>query len=335
MRWTAASLLCLASFTTFAQDAGTLCAQAKQFVLSLDASQKGKALFSTTDDERKNWNFVPLPRKGVPLSDLNETQNEAVKKLLAASLSEQGFSKVNNLPTLEAILREVEGRGENDTYRDPKKYFVSIFGSPECKGEWHWRFEGHHVSLNFSVIDGQIVSSTPSFFGSNPAVVPSGDKKGWELLKDETHLAVKFLQALTPDQQKVAIFSNQALPEIVIGNAKEARLLEPRGIFYKDLTLEQKRAFIRLVDVFVKNYELGFSSRLWDKITKAGIDQLSFAWAGAVEPGKGTYYRIEGPTIVIEYDNTQTNANHVHTAVRDITNDFAMDVLREHYRKEH
>lgn len=335
MRWSASLLLCLISFGTFAQGNGTLCSQAKAFVLSLDATQKGKAVFSNTDEERLNWNFVPIARKGLPLGDMNDAQKASVKNLLAASLSEQGFTKANNVQTLEAILKEVEGRGENDTYRDPRKYFVSIFGTPECKGEWHWRFEGHHLSLNFSIIDGQMVSSMPSFIGANPAVVPSGPKKGWESLKDETQLAVQFLQMLTAEQQKKAIFAEKALPEIVMGNERQAKLLEPRGIFYKDLTEEQKRAFVRLVDVFVKNYELGFSSRIWDKITKAGTDQLSFAWAGDVQPGKGTYYRIEGPTILIEYDNTQTNANHVHTAVRDLTNDFATDVLREHYRKEH
>jgi hypothetical protein len=134
---------------------------------------------------------------------------------------------------------------------------------------------------------------------------------------------------------KVAVFSDKALPEIVTGNDREAKSLEPKGVLYKDLNDTQQKALIKLLNVFVKNYELGFSSKLWEKIQKAGVDNLSFAWAGSTKPGSGTYYRIQGPMLQIEYDNTQTNANHVHTAVRDLMNDFAGDILKEHYQKEH
>ena len=212
---------------------------------------------------------------------------------------------------------------------------LHLFGTPESKGAWGWRFEGHHLSLNFYVIEGVMVSSTPSFMGSNPAVVPSGAKKGWEVLKDETEFGFDLVKSLTPEQLKVAVFSDKALPEIVTGNDRQAKLLEPKGIAYKDLTGDQQKALIKLLNVFVKNYELGFSSKLWDKIQKAGVDNLTFAWAGSTTPGSGTYYRIQGPMLQIEYDNTQTKANHVHTSVRDLTNDFATDVLKEHYQKEH
>lgn len=288
-----------------------------------------------SDEERMNWNFVPAPRRGCPLGELTEDQKEMVRDLLKACLSEQGYTKAININTLEGILREVEGRPEGDGYRDPGKYFTSFFGTPEEKGSWGWRFEGHHLSLNFYVIEGVIVSSTPSFMGSNPAIVPSGARKGWQVLKDETELGVELLTSLTPAQQKVAVFSDKALPEIVTGKDRQARLLEPRGIFYKDLTADQQKIFIRLLNVFVKNYELGFSSKLWDKIEKAGVGNLTFAWAGSTSDGSGTYYRIQGPMLQIEYDNTQTRANHVHTAVRDLTNDFAGDILKEHYQKEH
>ena len=242
----------------------------------------------------------------------------------------------------EGILREVEGRQEGDEYRDPKKYYVSFFGEPAEKSLWGWRLEGHHLSLNFTYFNGVVEAATPSFMGANPAVVPSGSHKGERNLKDETDLALEFLHALKEDQLKTAIFSDKALPEIVNGNKREAQLLEPRGILYKDLTADQQKMFIKLLNVYVKNYELGFSSKLWEKIQKAGVDNLSFAWAGATEPassadktGAGTYYRIQGPMLLIEYDNTQTNANHVHAAVRDLTNDFAGDVLKQHYQKEH
>lgn len=308
---------------------------AKRVVDSFNADQKQKAVMAATDDERLNWNFVPIFRRGLPLAGMTDVQKQLVRDLLKVSLSEQGYTKANNINTLEGVLREVEGRSEGDGYRDTGKYFTSFFGTPEAKGAWGWRFEGHHLSLNFYVIEGVIVSSTPSFMGSNPAVVPSGARKGWEVLKEETDLGLELVKSLTPEQKKIAVFSEKALPEIVTGNAREAKLLEPAGIAYRDLNGDQQKMFIKLLNVFVKNYELGFSSRLWDKIQKAGVDNLVFAWAGSTTPGSGTYYRIQGPMLQIEYDNTQTKANHVHTAVRDLTSDFAADVLKEHYQKEH
>lgn len=308
---------------------------AKKVVNSFNNDQKKKAVFVATDEERLNWNFVPVPRQGIPLAELTEDQKKQVRDLLKLSLSEQGYTKATNINTLEGVLRVVEGRSEGDGYRDPGKYFTSFFGTPETKGAWGWRFEGHHLSLNFYVIEGVIVSSTPSFMGSNPAVVPSGEKKGWQVLKDETEFGLELVNSLTPEQQKVAIFSDRALPEIVTGNDRQAKLIEPKGVAYKELNADQQKAFIKLLNVFVKNYELGFSSKLWDKIQKAGVDNLTFAWAGSTTPGSGTYYRIQGPMLQIEYDNTQTKANHVHTAVRDLTNDFAVDILKAHYDKEH
>lgn len=325
-------LLMLAAVEAGAQD---IVGSAKRVVESFNTDQKKKAVMAANDEERMNWNFVPTSRKGLPLAELNEDQKKLVRDLLKVSLSEQGYTKATNINTLEGILRQVEGRSEGDGYRDPGKYFTSFFGMPESKGGWGWRFEGHHLSLNFYVIEGVIVSSTPSFMGANPAVVPSGDKKGWQVLKDETELGFELVKSLSAEQQKVAVFSDRALPEIVSGNDRQARLLEPKGISYKDLNADQQKVFIRLLNVFVKNYELGFSSKLWDKIQKAGLDNLAFAWAGSTTAGSGTYYRIQGPMLQIEYDNTQTRANHVHTSVRDLTNDFAGDILKEHYQKEH
>jgi hypothetical protein len=329
------SLLMVATPTFSFQD--KFVAPAKKFLSSVDAKTRSKLMFGYNDNERYNWNFVPTPRKGASLHDLNDQQKQSLMELLSVFLSEQGYKKATTVLSWEAILREVEGRKEGDDYRDPKKYFVSFFGEPEEKSLWGWRFEGHHLSLNFTYFNGVVESATPSFMGANPAVVPSGNRKGARNLAEETDLAFEFLNSLKPDQLKVAVFADQALPEIVSGNNREAKQLEPKGIFYKDLNADQQKAFIRLLNVFVKNYELGFSSKLWDKIQKAGVDNLSFAWAGSTTPtpGVGTYYRIQGPMLQIEYDNTQTQANHVHTAVRDLTNDFAGDILKEHYQKEH
>lgn len=325
-------LLILSFFSTRSQD-HTKAAQA--FMATLDEAQKKKAVYIFSDKERFNWNFVPTRRNGISFHDLSAKQKETAIALLKTSLSDQGYKKATGIMELEGILREVEGRSKDDTYRDPLNYFFTIFGDPSGKDIWGWRIEGHHLALNFSSMNGLVSSSTPTFMGSNPAIVPSGSEKGRKTLKDEMDIAFSLVNSLTADQKKVAIFSDQALPEIISGNSRKAELLEPNGILFKNLEADQKKNFLDLLNVFVKNYELGFSKKLMAKIEKAGIDNLSFAWAGSLEPGKGHYYRIQGPMLLIEYDNTQTNANHVHTSLRDLTNDFAEDILKEHYEKEH
>jgi hypothetical protein len=316
----------------FAQDHTTA---AQSFLSSLDGTQKNKAQYPYQDSERFNWNFVPVSRKGISFHDFNAKQRDAAMNLLKASLSAQGFKKASGIFSLEAILREVEGRDVNDTYRDPRNYFFTIFGEPAKDKVWGWRIEGHHLALNFSSAKGIVEASTPTFFGSNPAVVPSGSEKGRKTLKEEMDLGFALVNSLDTDQLRKAKFSDQALPEIVTGNKRKAELLDPKGINFKELTEAQKKIFLDLLYVYIKNYQLGFSDKLMAKIKKAGMENLSFAWAGATQPGQGHYYRIQGPMLLIEYDNTQTNANHIHTTVRDLTNDFAEDILSEHYQKEH
>jgi hypothetical protein len=308
---------------------------ANTFIGTLDSKLKAKAQYSYDDTERSNWWFVPRARNGVTFHDLNQQQREAAVALLKASLSDQGYTKASSIFTLENVLRAVENRTAEDNYRDPLNYYFTFFGTPSIEKPWGWRIEGHHLSLNFSSVNGLIESSTPSFMGSNPAIVPSGPEKGKQILKDETDLGFRLVNSLTEDQLKTARFSETALPEIVSSNSRKAESPEPKGVSYSALTADQKKTFMDLLNVFVKNYQLGFSSKLMEKIRKAGIDNLSFAWAGSLKPGAGHYYRIQGPMLLIEYDNTQTNANHVHTVVRDLTNDFAEDILKEHYKKEH
>lgn len=326
---------CIAALSSLVVSAQDHTKAAQAFLNSLDENQRKKAVYTYDSEERFNWNFVPTRRNGISFHDFTPAQRDAALNLLKASLSEQGFKKASGIIALEAILREVEGRSKDDRYRDPQNYFFSLFGDPMDKQPWGWRIEGHHLALNFSSMDGAVVASTPTFMGANPAAVPSGAQKGTKTLKDEMDLAFAFVNSLTPDQQKQAVFSDRALPEIISGNSRKAELLEPKGISFKSFTDAQQKSFIELLNVFVKNYQFGFSEKLMAKIKKAGVENLSFAWAGSLQPGKGHYYRIQGPMLLIEYDNTQNNANHVHTAVRDLTNDFAEDILKQHYEKEH
>lgn len=309
--------------------------KATAFLNLLDESQKTKVLYAYDDEERFNWHFVPRERNGLPFKEMNEKQHQAALALLKTCLSEQGYQKANNIIALENVLREVESRPADDTYRDPMNYSITIFGTPAADSLWGWRIEGHHMSINFSSADSQIISSTPTFWGSNPAVVRTGRYRGRQILKQETDLGFTLVNSLDMNQLRTAVIAEKAPADIITGNQRKAELQEPSGLAYTEMSEQQKKLLMQLLNVYVKNYQLGFSKRLMEKIEKAGIENLSFAWAGSLQPGAGHYYRIQGPMLLIEYDNTQNNANHVHTVVRDLTNDFAEDILREHYQKEH
>lgn len=312
-----------------------IASKANNFLGLLDEEQAAKARYPYEEEERFNWHFVPRERNGIPFKELTDKQRQAALSLLKVSVSEQGYQKANNIMALENVLREVESRPANDTYRDPLNYSITIFGEPGGENVWGWRLEGHHLSLNFSSTTGEIVSATPTFWGSNPGVVRNGRERGKQVLKQETDLGFHLVNSLSREQMQIAIVSTKAPSDIITGNDRKAALQDPAGLAYADMNDQQKKLFMQLLNVYVKNYQLGFSKRLMDKIEKAGIENMSFAWAGSLQPGAGHYYRIQGPMLLIEYDNTQNNANHVHSVVRDLTNDFAEDILKEHYQKEH
>jgi len=317
----------------FAQD---ISSKANAFLATLSPELKARTLFTLLkDEERFNLNFVPKERKGPTFHDFNDQQKTAALALLKASLSAQGYQKTVDIMELEKVLVIVENQKPDSHYRDPLNYHFCIFGTPAPDKPWGWRFEGHHISINFASSYGKIISSTPSFFGANPGIVKIDEQKGKQALKLESEIGLTLVNSLTQEQLKIARFSEEAPHEIFTGTMRKVSNIEPRGISYKGLSKDQQKTFLQLLDVFVKNYELGFSKTLMDKITKAGIENLSFAWAGGLQYGLPHYYRIQGPMLLIEYDNTQTNANHVHTVVRDLTNDYAEDILQEHYLKDH
>ena len=329
-----AMMIAFAVVSTIPASGQDLAKKANAFLNTLSTELKAQAQFSFADAERFNWNFVPVKRNGPSFRNLNETQKSAAISLLRASLSDQGYQKTHSIIELENVLKVIEKRAPEDNYRDPLNYHISIFGNPSSTAEWGWRFEGHHISLNFSSIKGMLVSSTPSFFGSNPGIVNSGDKTGTEVLKMEMQLGFLLLNSLDEKQLQMARFAEKAPSEIITGNSRKASLLGPSGIEFKELNAVQKKIFMQLLDVYIRNYTSQFSEKLLAKIKTGGIDNLHFAWAGSMKPGNGHYYRIQGKALLIEYDNTQNNSNHVHTVVRDLTNDFGEDVLQGHYQKQ-
>lgn len=316
-----------------AEAAGGMPAKALGFLATLSKQQRSKAQFSFDREERYNWHYVPKTRKGISLEELNASQRKAAQDLLATALSDTGFQKTTAIIALEAILREAEGRPVDDSYRDPGEYYFSIFGDP-ADSIWGWRLEGHHISLNFSSENNRLVSGTPGFLGANPAIVLSGPEKGKQILKDETAQGFALLQSLDETQKQKAIFASQAPSDILTAASRKA-MLDPAGIMYSELNASQQAVFLRLLSVYIHRYTRLFAMDMMNEIETAGLNKLRFAWAGAQQAGPGNrhYYRIQGPTIIIEYDNTQNNANHVHTVIRELNNDFGGDELLEHYRK--
>lgn len=313
-------------------------AQANKFLNSLDADQRKKALYDFNNSERYSWHFVPLSdRKGIMLGDLNEAQQKDAFTLLKMYLSDSAFAQTQEIIQLENVLKEIENRQADDHYRDPLKYAFIFFNLPADKAAWGWRFEGHHISFSFSTINNRMVSGTPGFLGSNPAVVLSGPQKGKEVLKNETQLGFDLIGSLSAEQQAQAIVSKDVPADIFTSNSRKALLQDERGILYSGLNKKQQKIFIQLLSVYVNRYTKNFADDMMQEIEKADLNKLRFAWIGEPEHifGKPYYYRILGPTIIIEYDNTQNNANHIHTVVRDLNHDFGGDELLQHYESDH
>jgi hypothetical protein len=308
-------------------------AAAKLFLGSLDAAQAQQATYTLTDPERENWNFVPIKRQGLPIKKMTTTQSALALALLRTGLSHTGMARAQAIMQLELVLKELE-KDPTDR-RDPTGYFVTIFAEPSTERSWGWRFEGHHLSFNFTVVDGKHVFFAPSFIGSNPAEVRTGPRKGERVLAEEEDLGLALINSLEPAQRATAIFAQDALKEIVTVNKKRVDPLSPVGIAAAQLNPAQKEKLIGMVKLYLARWRPALAEENFAKITAAGLDKITFGWAGGLDRSKQTYYRIQGPTFLIEFDNFQGNGNHVHTTVREFKGDFGHDLLAAHYAKDH
>ena len=321
---------------------------ATKFLASLTAEQRQQATFAFDSSEREHWGFVPsemFPRNGLILGAMSEPQRKLAHDLLRSGLSQRGYLTASSIMDLESILKVIEesarqaapqGRGNaNPMVRDPVKYFFSVFGTPAARGTWGWRVEGHHVSVNFTIINGGVVASAPSFFGSNPAEVQDGAKKGLRILATEEDSARSLLLALDETQRGKAVMNPAAPNDIATMNQVKIDPLAPAGIAYSELRPNQRALLMKVVDAYVSHMAADIGADRMARVNKAGLDKIMFAWAGESERGKRHYYRVQGPTFLIEYDNTQNNANHIHSVWRDFNGDFGRDLLREHLKSAH
>jgi hypothetical protein len=306
---------------------------ASKLLASLTPEQKQKATFSLEDAHRVEWFFVPLARKGIPLKQLTPPQRQLVQGLLKVGLGPTGYAKTTQIMELDTVLAKIEN---NPVKRDPELYYVSVFGTPAANGTWGWRVEGHHVSQNFTIVNGTMIATTPQFLGANPAEVRvDGPFKGRRVLHVEEDLGHDLAASLDDKQRAQALFAKEAPIEIVTKNAPKADPLAPAGLPAKTFTAKQTATLRKLLDEFATRLPDTLAQERLAKVEKAGVDKIYFAWAGGFTRGEKYYYRLQGPTFLIEVDNTQNEGNHVHTVWRDFDGDFGRDLLKEHYRAAH
>jgi hypothetical protein len=333
-----------ASLLAAERSSNTMATAAAGFLAGLTTDQRHQAMFPFASDERLHWHFIPtetFPRKGLLVRDMNEAQRKLAHGLLKSGLSQRGYLTASSIMELETILRDLEraardanpGRGAVNTLeRDPLKYFFSVFGTPSTKDTWGWRVEGHHVSLHFTIVNGTRVAASPTFFGSNPAEVRDGPKKGLRILGAEEDAARALLLALDPAQRATATIAVAAPNDMLTMANVNISPLTPPGIAAGALKPSQRDLLMALIDVYTGYMAPDLAVDRQSKLKRAGLEKVTFAWAGETERGKKHYYRIQGPTFLVEYDNTQNDGNHIHSVWRDFDGDFGRDLLREHLK---
>lgn len=311
--------------------AAAMASSAERFLDALSAEQRAQAVFPFEGEERLRWHFIPgevFPRRGLPLASMDERQRALAHDLLRSGLSEPGYLTATAVLELEGVLRELEAGGRFT--RDPERYFVSVFGTPSATGAWGWRFEGHHISLHFTVVEGREVAAAPAFVGANPAEVREGPRAGLRILAPREEAARALVESLTPAQRFSAALVDEPPDDILTGNQLEIGRFEGEGIPGSRLDAAQREHLLSLIEVYVSMMPDAIAAERMARIREAGLGAVTFLWIGDVARGAPHYYRIQGPSFLVEYDNAQDDGNHIHSVWRDFAGDFGRDVLREH-----
>jgi uncharacterized protein DUF3500 len=314
---------------------------ANRFLAALDANQRGKASILFDSDERMNWHFIPNnihvsfdslgDRKGLPLREMSPDQKHLASALLAAGLSQTGYIKAITIMSLDEVLRSM---GNDPSHRDPENYYFSLFGSPSDTGTWGYRVEGHHLSQNYTIVNGKVVDG-PSFFGANPAEVRQGPRKGLRTLAKEDDLGIELIHSLDEQQKKVAIVDPTAYPEILTAASRKAALQgQPSGLSASKMNARQFDALMTLMEEYARNVPHELAEGRIAQMNKARRN-IYFAWSGGINLGEPHYYRVQTSFFLIELDDTQDNANHIHSVWRDLNGDFGEDLLQQHYETSH
>ena len=296
------------------------------------------ASFQFETPERFVWAYTPGPRKGLAIGDMRPSQRAAAQAIVASSTSSRAAREVERIIALETVLgqlEEADGRS-GWTRRDPELYWFAVFGAPGSTAPWSWRLGGHHVAIHVTVLGDRVIGTTPSFLGANPAVIPLGPRAGERMLPGEEALARDLMADLTPPERIAAVVDAVAPADILTGIGRLADVRSvPRGIRHGDLGAPGRVALERLIRHYVDRARPDVAAATWERIAAEGLGDATFAWAGSDVQGHGHYYAVRGTRFVIEYDNTQNGANHIHAVWRDLDNDWGADLLAEHLADAH
>jgi hypothetical protein len=349
-------LLCVLYASTFAFSQTTeteIRKSAATFLDSLQPLQKKMALLAFSDTARLKWNNLPVglrARSGISMGNLSDEQRKLVHRMLSASLSSQGYLKATSIMHLDNLLNiymdtlyqrkqmpDQQYQMMRDLQWSHRNFYIALFGNPHTDTDWGYKIEGHHLSLNFTFHDGQL-SVTPMFVGTDPAEYPILEYAGWRVLSKEEDFGLQFIQALSPAQQQKATMSTEVPGDIITAAESGKRLIDYWGVKGADLTKAQQEILQAIVREFVCNLAYEKAQAEYDKILKAGIQNIYFGWIGAYEEKKPHYYVLNGPTFLIEFDNNggpRRVANHIHAIWREKGNEYGEDVLKKHYEAEH
>lgn len=320
-----------------ASEANQISTTAKAFVTSLSDDQKKQALHPIDSPKLVGWHFIPMDsRKGLELNNMSTAQRSAADKLLASVLSESGYDKATKIMNLESLLKELQDKnGGRGPIRDPLRYYFTVFGEPSLSDRWALSIEGHHLSLNFVIEGEKVVSSTPQFFATNPATVKSKNNAdvplGTRLLRFEETLAFELINTMSKEQLELAVIEEKAPREIRAAGEAQPPQTEAVGVPWRTLSNEQRKLLRRLLAEYIKAAPKNVAAERNEVIKAAGFKNVHFAWAGSKVPGVGHYYRVQGPTFLIEFVNTQPDAdgnpaNHVHCVWRNMHGDFGKSI---------
>jgi len=320
---------------------------ANNLLVTLSPEQKAKIQYTFTHAERTNFHFTPGPwngvaRQGLPMKAMTPDQVKLAHALLATGVSQRGYIKATTIMSLEQILKEMEagGRGGNIT-RDPDNYFFAVFGEPTETGIWGFRVEGHHLTLNFTMNNGKVIADTPAFMGANPAEVKQGPRTGLRVLAAEEDLARSLVQSLDAQQKQTGVLPGAAPSDIRTGenldieNIPNFDIHKPTGIPASRLNAKQQETLTALVEEFAYRMPNELADATMAEIRKPALDKVYFTWVGGTNRNDQYYYRVHGPSFLIEFNNTQNQGNHIHSVWRDLKNDFGRDLLKEHLKTAH
>ncbi|MCK6449863.1 MAG: DUF3500 domain-containing protein [Alphaproteobacteria bacterium] len=292
--------------------------------------QRRAGLYPFDAPARLDWHYVPRSQPGLALRGMNAEQRGAAEALLRAVLSEEGHTRFEGVRVLESILRGDSQSG----FRDPENYALALFGTPGAH-PWGFRLEGHHLSLSFTFPAPDRASATPAFWGANPAEVRGGPHAGMRLLGRQTGAAFALARSMDDRQRAEAVIADRSLGDIVAGPGRGDELKEARGLAYARMTEAQRNQAIAVIEGMMAPLNGEFRALKVRRLRESGLEAMRFAWAGGMESGRAYYFRLHGPITLVEFDNTQNDANHIHSLWRDLAADFGGDALGVRYRDGH